>query len=340
MIDTIKSDKEAFIFTLKNPYNLLPTRYMNRKEIDYVIGCSPERGPIFRDGKTTGSDILIGDNCNTENSCWIDNDGTKGYECHYLYKSSLYVSTAGSDEQNNFSVLDYEVYSFDYESKYYVYNTCKYPDIVMEYIETREISEESLLHVRNEEELLNDFDIIHCNDINIRFMISHYYLKNPSQFLPATQIVNSQYDSYLREWIGHKQLRMLYRASEHDCNIESFHKCCDNYDHLLVIIKSTEGWIFGGYTSMSWRVNNPNDKGCMLMIFPSDCIDEFKNDPHAFIFTLKNPHEVPPTRYMKRRESQYSLECVAKYGPDFCNTGSSDLLICKDPYGMTKSFIF
>ena len=65
-------------------------------------------------------------------------------------------------------------------------------------------------------------------------------------------------------------------------------------------------------------------------VSPSDCIDEYKNDPHAFIFTLKNPHGVPPTRYMKRRESSYSLECAAEYGPDFCNTGYSDLLICKD----------
>ncbi len=41
----------------------------------------------------------------------ISNDGTHGYECHPEYKSSLFVNTAGPDEENYFSVLDYEVYT-------------------------------------------------------------------------------------------------------------------------------------------------------------------------------------------------------------------------------------
>ena len=63
-------------------------------------------------------------------------------------------------------------------------------------------------------------------------------------------------------------------------------------------------------------------------IFFSDCLDEFKYDPEAFIFTLKNPHGVEPTQFMKRKECEYSLECTSNYGPDFCNNGYSDLIIC------------
>ena len=102
-----KDDDKAFIFTLNNPHGVEPTRYMKRKESKYAIECIPEFGPIF--GK---SDLHIADNCNEENSCWIDNDDTNGYECHHEHKSSLFVNTAKPDEMNLFTVLDYEVYTY------------------------------------------------------------------------------------------------------------------------------------------------------------------------------------------------------------------------------------
>ena len=241
---------------------------MKRKESTFVVGCLPERGPVFLDGNKKGSDILIGDKCNTKNSCWTSNNGNKGYKCHPKYKSSLFVNTNEPDKENMFSVLDYEVYCIDYENIDYVYANCNYPDIVMEYIDTKDISEMSLTKSVDEDRLRSDLNSIHCAEIAIRLKISKCCLKNPSQFLPNTQIVDQQYDSYLRKWIGNKQTELLYRASEYNYTFESFHECCDDYDHLLVIIKSTEGWIFGGYTSMSWKVNNSNGKGCILLYFP------------------------------------------------------------------------
>ena len=90
---------------MKNPHGVEPTRYMKRKESSKAISCYSIHGPIFCD------DIYIGDNCNKENSCWIGNDGTNGYECHLQYKSSLFVNTNKPDNTNRFSVLDYEVYT-------------------------------------------------------------------------------------------------------------------------------------------------------------------------------------------------------------------------------------
>ena len=100
-------------------------------------------------------------------------------------------------------------------------------------------------------ELLNDFDAIHCDD-SIRFKISRYYLKSPSKFLPNTSIVSEQYDDKLREWVGDYKWKMIYRASEHEYTGESFHEYCDNKGPTLIVIKSSGGWIFGGYTTQSW----------------------------------------------------------------------------------------
>ena len=217
---------------------------MKREESKYAIGCNPTFGPIFYKDIT----ILY---LNKLNSSSVYNDGTRGYECHPEYKSSLFVNTAGPDERNKFLVLDYEVYCID-NYKDYIYELCKYPDIIWSYIETKDISEESLKQFDDDTELLNDLDAIHCEDSAIRLKISRCCLKNPSELLPDTQIVNKQYDSYLREWAGDYKWRLIYRASEHEYTASSFHECCNDKGPTLIVIKSSEGWIFGGYTTQSW----------------------------------------------------------------------------------------
>ena len=91
---------------MKNAHGVEPTRYMKRKESEYAIKCYPNYGPIFGD-----EDMVIANECSIEDSCWIKNDGTRGYECHPIYKASLFVKTAGTDKKNYFTVSDYEVYA-------------------------------------------------------------------------------------------------------------------------------------------------------------------------------------------------------------------------------------
>ncbi len=230
---------------MKNPHGVEPTRYMKRKESNCAIRCCLSNGPMF------GFDIVISDDRFKENSCYIDHK-IHAYECHPEYKSSLFVNTAGPDEENRFSLLDYEVFGIDFENRDNIYKLCKYPDIIWEYIETKDISEESLKQVEDDTELLSDLDIIHCDDSDIRVKISNYCLKNPSEFLPDTQIVSQQYDDKLREWLGDHKLTLLYRASDDEYSGRSFHEFCDDKGPTLVIIKSSGGWIFGGYTTQSW----------------------------------------------------------------------------------------
>ena len=224
---------------------------MKREESKDAIKCDPSHGPIF--GNDDGSDIHIGDKCNTENSCSIKNNGSYGYECNYEHNEFLFVNSTGTDGRNEFSVADYEVFGIDFENRDNINKLCKYPDIIWEYIETKDISEESLKQFDDDTELLTDLDAIHCEDSNIRFKISQYYFKNPSEFLPNTRIVNQQYDDILREWVGDYEWRLIYRASEHGYSTKSFHDYCDyNKEPTLIVIKSSEGWIFGGYTTQSW----------------------------------------------------------------------------------------
>ena len=221
---------------------------MKREDRHRAIECNPGYGPIFGSGR----DICICDNCNKNGGWTCYGNSYSSYECNNSLKQSLFVNTAGPNEQNDFSVLDYEVFSIDYENRDNIYKLCKYPDIIWEYIETKDISEESLNQFDDDIELLNDLDAIHCEDNDIRWKISRY-IKNLSELLSDTHFVDQQYDSYLREWLGDDyKWKLLYRASEHDYTAKSFHEYCNDKGPTLIVIKSSGGWIFGGYTTQSW----------------------------------------------------------------------------------------
>ena len=202
-----------------------------------------EYGPIFGD-----HDIYIDFDCNKLNVNYIAFKGT--YECN---DSSLFVGDIESKgEMISFTVLDYEVYCIA-NYKDYINNICKYPAIIWEYLKKKDITKESLKKIDNEDEFRNDLDSIHCLDKTFLFKFYRHFFKTPSKLLPKTQIVNKEYDSYLREWLGNNhKWKLIYRASEHGYSGESFHQCCDDKGPTLVIIRSIDGWIFGGYTTQSW----------------------------------------------------------------------------------------
>ncbi len=216
------------------------------KENEYAIECHPLYGPIF------GYNTIFIDSNNEENSCHINNNGNKGFECHPEYKSSLFVNTAGPNKRNYFSIFDYEVYYNIDCYKDIIYTLCKNPDIIWNCINKKYVSDYLLSKCNDETELLNDLNKIHYEESTIRFMISKYYLKIPSTLFSNTQIINQQYDSYFKEWIGNYKWKLIYRASEHEYTAKSFHEHCDDKESTLIVIKSSGGWIFGGYTTQSW----------------------------------------------------------------------------------------
>jgi len=46
---------------------------------------------------------------------------------------------------------------------------------------------------------------------------------------------------------------LIYRASQDGFEAAKFHARCDNKPNTLIIIKSTNGNVFGGYTEQTWN---------------------------------------------------------------------------------------
>ncbi len=245
----------TYIFTLKNPHGVKPTRFMKRKKY-YEYQGDPNCGPQF------GDDIIIKEYCFDKKYCTIDNNGFNNYECHPQYKSSLYVNSAGPDETNHFNILDYEVYGIDYKDKDNIYKICQYPDAIWEYVTTGSISGKTLKQFDNEIGLLKDLDRIHCTDDTTKSNITNYFFKEKSELFPTTNIITKKYDKYFKQWIGKNKLfKLIYKASNKSYLAINYHNHCDMTKPKVIIIRTTEGYIFGGY------LNSKQKQGILSIVY-------------------------------------------------------------------------
>jgi hypothetical protein len=72
--------------------------------------------------------------------------------------------------------------------------------------------------------------------------------------------------------ISSSEWSLIYRASRDGRSAQAFHSKCNNKAKTLTVVKSTDGYIFGGYADQTWSSSN-----------------KFKLDLNAYIFSLVNP---------------------------------------------------
>jgi hypothetical protein len=69
----------------------------------------------------------------------------------------------------------------------------------------------------------------------------------------------------------------------------------------MTIVRSNNNYLFGGYTSVAWTSHAA-----------------WINDKNAFLFTLTNPHNIPPTKYqIDPRQAEQAIWHWPAYGPTF-----------------------
>ena len=89
-------------------------------------------------------------------------------------------------------------------------------------------------------------------------------------------------------------LNLLYKASADSDKALAFHEKCDDAQSSIVLVETTKGKRFGGFTTCSWR---------------GDCID--KKDEDAFVFSLDKMmtyDNIP---------GEDAVGCYPKFGPIF-----------------------
>jgi hypothetical protein len=109
----------------------------------------------------------------------------------------------------------------------------------------------------------------------------------------------------LSEFYGNTKQKweLIYKASRDGFHANVFHNRCDNKGPTMTIIRSNNNYLFGGYTSVAWT-----------------SINRYNNDPNAFLFTLTNPHNIPPTKYpVQPSMTQNAVKHDPEDGPRFGN---------------------
>lgn len=109
--------------------------------------------------------------------------------------------------------------------------------------------------------------------------------------------------------IKNKKLKLLYRGSRDGFGSSDFHSKCDGHSNTITMIETTKGYVFGGYTSVSWSSK-----------------EVYFSDSNAFLFSLVNKFNHP--FLCKVLDEAYSIDCSSDYGPDYGpDFGESDIHI-------------
>ena len=90
------------------------------------------------------------------------------------------------------------------------------------------------------------------------------------------------------------KFNIIYRASEHGDKAKIFHQKCDNHQMTLVLVETTKGRRFGGFTTKTWDGN---------------CVKKIDND--AFVFSL-DKHKIYDVH-----KNEFAIGGYPKFGPVF-----------------------
>lgn len=170
-----------------------------------------------------------------------------------------------------------------------------------------------LKELKAEASVINNQMKVLFKDFNAKYGDRKYYQRIESSMFDLLQYENTlfqwlQSNSFTNNVINSNKeitMQLLYRASRDGFSIEAFQNTCYNKGSTLTIIRSSNGYIFGGFASSSW--GNQMSPYCNIQLI---------RDPRAFIFTLKNPSNLLPTKFIS---NNYGLElfCSNNCGPAF-----------------------
>ena len=144
---------------------------------------------------------------------------------------------------------------------------------------------------------------------------------------PNTKLLAPPEQHQLNVWFGkpQQQWQLIYQASRDGYTGKSFHQHCDGRAPTVTVIRSHNGCVFGGFTTIPWS---------------SEHVD--KADSSAFLFTLRNPHRIPPTAYCVRpKPNSFAVAHKPENGPTFGSAanGGSDIFL-HSPFNAVGCRIF
>ena len=129
-------------------------------------------------------------------------------------------------------------------------------------------------------------------------ILGNYVVNN--KLFEGSLIINDDEKETVSNWIEINRAiktTLLYRLTRDGDSYQAFHSRCDNKGMTIVFIKNySNGYRFGGYTSVPWKGDG-----------------SYHQDARAFLFSLNNKTKYP----IKNKSDQYAVYHNSSYGPTF-----------------------
>lgn len=117
------------------------------------------------------------------------------------------------------------------------------------------------------------------------------------------------------EWAGPPgDWRLLFRGSRDGFGGQNFHSFCDDRGSTLLVVKTASGWVFGGYSDVSWSSRFKRGK--------------YASSHTCFLYSLLGPAlDTPPSKFLVIQPA-YAINNHPGNGPIFGS--GADLYISSD----------
>jgi hypothetical protein len=146
-------------------------------------------------------------------------------------------------------------------------------------------------------------------------LIKHFYGDDDEMMrsfcrsnIESTIISSMAEDEKIMEWLASvwmtKTPKLLYRASRDGWCASDFRRMCDEKGQTMTVVKSSGGYIFGGYSDVSWGV----------------CAKNYNHtySANSFLFSLKDHAGVGPVKMPTKRDRIcHAVYHDSSYGPTF-----------------------
>ncbi len=166
----------------------------------------------------------------------------KKYNCFNIHFDNQYVKNIQYNNRMNL---------------FYINMNMKYYDVIKDFLKNGKKMKKELVNRwrenGNSDELIEEMKMIGLKLNNESIEDIKACFSQPLFINKSCIIDNEEYEKYLIKWVGNYNWKLLHTASIYNYSLASFHSHCDNQGPTLIIIKSSEGWIFGGYTTQSWK---------------------------------------------------------------------------------------
>ncbi|CAF1026144.1 unnamed protein product [Adineta steineri] len=133
-------------------------------------------------------------------------------------------------------------------------------------------------------------------------------------------LLNIEQQQKLNEFYGTNEQRwqLIYKGTRDGFDASTFHRLCDNQGPTITVVRSTGGYLFGGYASQSWNSTNT-----------------YTNALNSFLFLLTNANGSQPTKFLYNNNG-HGLHGHVSQGPTF--GGGHDLHISSGSNINTNSY--